>query len=771
MMSRKNIFLFLMLLTFKVLAQPSVNIGSWESFISYNNSRALAASDNVIFAANELSISSYNLDDYTLRIYNKITGLSDMGISTIAFNKAYNTLIVAYSNGNLDLMKTGGRVLNKPAIRQNTIITGDKSVKHIFCDSNMVYLSTDFGLVNFDMELEEFGFTTFTPNVKVKASARRGDTLFISSDKGIYSAALSLNLLDFNSWTRSGISNGILNNTYESRSMILMADKLYADVNDTIMVYNNGGWAHLSTLYTENNSTLPFCYSGYENLKMQINPFNTLISISTGSNFSFLLSFDDKLIKQYFDPQQYGNVNDALLDRSTTLWTANDRGMHRLLNTGSVELVSFAGPYTNRISDMAVSNFGSLWCAGATRSLLGPQFDRTGAYRYSNRNWTNFNDLNNTEFSGIYDINSVAVHPKNKSAYFGSLMSGIIRITADDSIQITDALSPGTTLTYATGNAGVTRVAGLAFDEDENLWIANNLTLEPIVLWKKDGTWNSFPFPYGEFSYMDIDRFGNLWLMRRDGQLTVYDPGDDIDDVSDDRHVTLNNSNSNLGGNVTSICADREGIMWVGTTNGLTIYSCNVLEANCPGLRPIVNPDNFNGRLLEAEVVRTIAADGANRKWIGTDNGLFHLDAENYEQLAFYNEENSPLFSNKVTKIAVDGTYGMVYIASEKGLQGLRAEATNAVNFMNRNNVLVFPNPVRPDYDADVAIKNLAEDANVKITDISGNLVFEQRAFGGQAVWNLNNYLGQKAAPGVYLVFVVSEDGTQKLVTKFAVVR
>jgi ligand-binding sensor domain-containing protein len=365
----------------------------------------------------------------------------------------------------------------------------------------------------------------------------------------------------------------------------------------------------------------------------------------------------------------------------------------------------------------------------------------------------------------------VAVHPKNKSAYFGSLMSGIIRITADDSIQITDALSPGTTLTYATGNAGVTRVAGLAFDEDENLWIANNLTLEPIVLWKKDGTWNSFPFPYGEFSYMDIDRFGNLWLMRRDGQLTVYDPGDDIDDVSDDRHVTLNNSNSNLGGNVTSICADREGIMWVGTTNGLTIYSCNVLEANCPGLRPIVNPDNFNGRLLEAEVVRTIAADGANRKWIGTDNGLFHLDAENYEQLAFYNEENSPLFSNKVTKIAVDGTYGMVYIASEKGLQGLRAEATNAVNFMNRNNVLVFPNPVRPDYDADVAIKNLAEDANVKITDISGNLVFEQRAFGGQAVWNLNNYLGQKAAPGVYLVFVVSEDGTQKLVTKFAVVR
>ena len=767
----KNIFLLLLLFSLNAFSQPSVNIGSWESFISYNNARAVTASENTIFAANELSVSSYNIDDYTLSIYNKITGLSDMGISTIAFNKAYNTLLIAYSNGNIDLMKTGGRVVNKPAIKQNTIITGDKSIKHIFCDSNMIYFSTDFGLVNFDMELEEFGFTTFTPNVKVKASARMGNSLFISTNNGIYSAPLSVNLLDFNNWTRSGTNNGILNDIYDSQSMILMSGNLYADVNDTVMVYNGTVWSHLNTLYTEDNTNRPFCYSGYANLKMQLNPFNTLISISTGSNFCFLLSFDGKLIKQYFEPLQVGNVNDAILDRNTTLWSANDLGLHRVLNTGNAELVSFSGPQSNRISDMAVSSNGSLWCAGSTRSLLGPQFDRTGAYRYINRDWTNFNEGNNVELSGIFDINSLAVHPKNKSAYFGSLMSGVIRITDDDSIQIIDALTPGTTLSYAIGNAGVTRVAGLAFDEDENLWIANNLTLEPIVLWKKDGTWNSFPFSYSEFSYMDIDRFGNLWLMRRDGQVTVYDPGDDIDDAADDRNITLSSSNSNLGGNVTSICADREGIMWVGTSNGITIFSCDVFGTNCPGLRPIINPDNFNGRLLEAEVVRTIAADGANRKWIGTDNGLFHLDADNYEQLAFYNEENSPLFSNKVTKIAVDGTYGLVYITTEKGLQGLRGEATNAPNFMNRSNVIVFPNPVRPNYDAELAIRNLAEDANVKITDISGNLVFEQRAFGGQAVWNLHNYLGQKAAPGVYLVFVVNDDGTQKLVTKFTVVR
>jgi hypothetical protein len=420
---------------------------------------------------------------------------------------------------------------------------------------------------------------------------------------------------------------------------------------------------------------------------------------------------------------------------------------------------------------MAVSDKGIFWCAGGQRSLVGPVFDRTGFYRYGNRTWKNFNEKLIPELFNTYDINSIAIHPKTRAAYFGSLMSGIIRVTTTDSIEIIDKNTPGTTLEYATGNPGVTRVAGLAFDEDENLWITNNLTLNPVVVLKKDGSWLSFPLSYNELSYVVIDRYNNKWIMRRDGQLTIYDSGDDIDDASDDRNITISSANSNLGGTVTSIVADREGAIWVGTNNGLTIYNCNVFDGNCPGLRPVINPDNFNGRLLEAENVRTIAVDGANRKWVGTDNGLFLLDPETYEQIDFFNEENSPLFGNRVLKVAVDGSSGMVYIASEKGLQGYRAEATDGKSFMNKQEVLVFPNPVRPEVEGTVAIKNLAEDANVKITDLSGNLVFEQTAFGGQAVWDCNNYLGQPAMAGVYLVFVVSKDGTQKLATKFVIVR
>ena len=175
--------------------------------------------------------------------------------------------------------------------------------------------------------------------------------------------------------------------------------------------------------------------------------------------------------------------------------------------------------------------------------------------------------------------------------------------------------------------------------------------------------------------------------------------------------------------------------------------------------------------MLEAENIKTIAVDGANRKWIGTSNGAFLIDPETYEQILFFNEENSPLFSNQIIKIAVDGFYGMVYFATDKGLQGYRAEATDGKSFMNKNEVYVYPNPVRPDFDGPLSIKNLAEDVNVKITDISGNLVFEQTSYGGQAVWDCNDYLGRPVSSGVYLVFVVNDDGSQKLVTKFVLIR
>ena len=77
-----------------------------------------------------------------------------------------------------------------------------------------------------------------------------------------------------------------------------------------------------------------------------------------------------------------------------------------------------------------------------------------------------------------------------------------------------------------------------------------------------------------------------------------------------------------------------------------------------------------------------------------------------------------------------------------------------------------YPNPIKPNFIGDISIKGLAENVNVKITDISGNLVAETSSNGGFATWNGRNFSGSKVATGVYLVFAANKDGSKSIVGK-----
>ena len=59
----------------------------------------------------------------------------------------------------------------------------------------------------------------------------------------------------------------------------------------------------------------------------------------------------------------------------------------------------------------------------------------------------------------------------------------------------------------------------------------------------------------------------------------------------------------------------------------------------------------------------------------------------------------------------------------------------------------------------------------MKITDISGSLIYETRALGGQALWNGKSFNGTKVATGIYLVFVRDEKGNEKTVGKILITK
>jgi ligand-binding sensor domain-containing protein len=230
----------------------------------------------------------------------------------------------------------------------------------------------------------------------------------------------------------------------------------------------------------------------------------------------------------------------------------------------------------------------------------------------------------------------------------------------------------------------------------------------------------------------------------------------------------MGTQSGNLPSNdVYCLSKDKNGAIWVGTGRGIAIMTCADLAAtgNCSAYLPIIQQDNFAGYLFQDEQVNTIAIDGANRKWVGSLNGVWLVSEDGETIIEHFNTTNSPLPGNHIYKIAIDPVTGEVYFATEKGLMSWHGTATEGT-IMQKDSVLIFPNPVPPAFGGTIAIRGLAQNALVKITDISGRLVFQTRALGGQAIWNGSDYTGHRPQSGVYLVFATSEEGGEHLVTK-----
>ncbi len=133
------------------------------------------------------------------------------------------------------------------------------------------------------------------------------------------------------------------------------------------------------------------------------------------------------------------------------------------------------------------------------------------------------------------------------------------------------------------------------------------------------------------------------------------------------------------------------------------------------------------------------------------------------------NSTNSPILSNSVTSVTVDNKTGEVWFGTSKGIQSIRGDATKGGEEFGK--VYSFPNPVRENFTGNVTITGLMRDTEIRITDISGNLVYRTVSDGGMATWDLKTYNEKRVSTGVYLVFCASSDGSKACVTKMLVIK
>ncbi|HZV69885.1 MAG TPA: two-component regulator propeller domain-containing protein [Saprospiraceae bacterium] len=749
--------------------QGDLHIGQWSELLPYNIGSSVTQSPTRVYYGTEFGLISIRKDDSSsVDFFSKVDGLSDVGPSWIRYHNGLKTLVIGYKNGNIDLLDSSG-TSNVNDILRSSSIQGDKAIKNIYTDdSQLAYLSTPFGLVILDLVTRQFRSTIFT------SSPAHGFAIFqskyyLSTDNGLYVFdPASGNIIEnFNQWEKIIIPG--IPAIYSSEAVAVFHDQLYFGAKGDLYRLD-----HLDSVwYHVDNNTVSFISPEGQNL---------MVGFRCGDCLGKVLFFNEGVFWHEAGIYCIARPAYAIEDEKGRVWYADMFPDFRMAQNhfATCELLQFESPYSGNVSEMDVHE-GILYVAtGGVSESYNYLGNKDGFFSYDRLHWTTYNQFNYPEFAAhqLENFFRILHHPTENKLYVGSYYGGLLEYDFEN-FKFYDTAN--SSLQGAVGDESRERVSGLAFDQQNNLWVTNYLAPRPLSVLKTDGTWKSFDFPCSTItnvSQVVVDHRGYKWIMlySKSAGIVVYDDGGTIDDESDDRCIQLGSSNTAIPSNsVNCLAVDLDGDIWVGTAEGPVVFDggADIFDGH-EGSRIKVEQDGVLNYLLGEETVYAIAVDGANRKWFGTGSGVFVQSPAGNEEVASYTTSNSPLLNNRIIDIAIDQNNGVVYIATVGGIMSVRTDAVTG-EAIHSDNVYAWPNPVRPDYDGLIAIRGLARDAVVKITDIRGQVLYETKSLGGQAVWDGKDLNGQQASTGVYLVFsTAASDGFNKpdaLVTKILVVK
>jgi streptogramin lyase len=761
-------------LTLSLLAQ-NAGVGQWRDHLPYNSFIAVTETPDKIYGATPYAVLTYDKNDELIERYTKINGLSDIEISDIRYSAETQTVVLAYTNTNIDLFK-GNLIVNIPDIKRKPIL-GNKVINRVSFRGDFAYLSCGFGIVVLDVMKEEIADTWYIgPNgsqINVLDFTHNDTSFFAATEEGIFYASVDhANLADFSAWSRMydapyAYKEYFLIENYAGNIIGVLSEGSGIE-KDSIVFFNGSEWDYIPK-------------DGFNNVRnMQANNGKLVISFDWAARV-----YNEGLEVDYaiwtYDPGT-PNVNDAINGMvEGDVWIADNlRGLARTWNDGwDNMLINPGGPGSASVFSMTAAE-NNVWVApGGYTNTWNPRYINEGAFRFSNESWKNFNGSNTSALQPIRDIVTIAVNPANiNEAYLGVFRNdvGLVEMMGDEAVESYTAENSELQEWVA---AGTIATVGTGFDSKGGLWILCSGAEKLLAEKKSDDTWASYSLG-GSASSVDcsklfVDSYNQKWVIFRHTNsnpnfIAVYD-----ETMPPNQTTRLLRGETGVGNipgtQVFSIAQDLDGEVWIGTDEGIGIFyspSTILSSTDYDAVRPLVNFDGYVQYLLETEVVTAIAVDGDNRKWIGTDrSGVFLLSPDGSEQLFHFTVDNSPLFSNQVIDIVINAD-GEVFIGTANGI--IAYKGTASAPSESYSDVYAYPNPVKDGYDGWIAVKGLMQDTDVKITDIDGNLIYSTRSEGGQAVWNGKNFDGKKARPGVYLVFAATADGSETVVTKILII-
>lgn len=763
----------------------------WEGHFSYYDIKDVTQGNNIVYAAAENAIFSYDLDTFEIKTITTLNGLSGEVISTIHYSEVYNLLIVGYQNGLINIYSE----INEDVLQVVDILNkanidpGDKRINHFNEHNGVIFISTDYGISVYDLERLEFGDTYFVGNggsqVIVSQTTIFGDYIYAAcqNSRGLIKALVNSDqLIDYQVWSTIATGNFIAVEKVENTLFAVRSNKIIYSVENDV----------LNQLFT------------YVDIPNDVRASNNNLLVTTKKNV-FVYDFNFNLISNI------GLHLDFETEYSSSIFVNNEVfiGTKNIVNLGktgfgvlkvSIDDLSIfteihpQGPLLNSLFSIELFN-GDLWGVSGGYSVsynFNGGLPRTGISHFKNDEWINirYDSINNVIDEPRF-LSHIAVNPLDtEQVYISSYYSGLIEIKDNQAIFLHDESNSTLDPFVSVFNLTLTSY----YDRDGALWVTNGRVDSPLNKFI-NGQWNSYDFTSLIDDPLTNLGFSNIVQDENSNTLFFGSLGYGIIGFNENNgNPLIKNLSEENGADLPSsyvraIALDNRNQLWLGLDKGLRVVfnTSNFFTNDNVEAQPIIIlEDGIPKELLEQQFISDIKVDGSNNKWIATIGaGLFYFSSNGQETIYHFTKDNSPLPSNNINDVSIDNQNGLVYIATDRGLLSFSSGSSSPQESLA--DAFIYPNPVRPKFDIvgdKVKIKDISENVNIKITDIEGNLVAEAESRtnlrhnnynleidGGTAYWNGKNLANNIVASGVYLVMISDLDTFETRVLKLMVVR
>ena len=769
-------------------AQENRPVSTWKDYFPYSEVLEVITGsdlqgDVVAYGRTEFAVFQVHSKTNFVTRYSQVQGLSQSNPTAIGLYEPSETLLIGYSNGNLDLVTSAG-TFNMPDILNSNLI-GDKGIRGIFVIEDFAYLACAFGVVVIDLdkfEVKDTWYITGSSDLReVLDVDLNGEKWIVCTDAGVFEAPISHPFLSSSeAWTRW-------------EDLPESADSFVSELvffGDRTLVHLGEGPLSMLWKWTEQWGWELF--QGWPpegDALWGLDVHNDTLLIG-GCCGIVQIDSNENLIPPNNALGSWMQIRDVAYDKSGEIWIASRIGgllRHVYdITEGSLENGIFApkGPPTADVRKIDCWNANLWFATGGVDAAWDGNYNSAGIHGLVDGNWVSVEDgEGENDIPGIRDYIAVSIDPTNPNhVMLGSYEEGLIEVLDGEMVGLYNSSNS----TISEGNFGGslrTGVSGVDFDKNGNLWFSNSFSDTPLQVRLANGTFIPMDLggaigPTDNVADVMVTRDGYVWvILPRGGGLLVFDPNGTPEITTDDdwRFLSTDLEEGNLPSNwVYSLEEDLDGEIWIGTGSGPAIFyrSASLFEndSETTASQILIKQDGNYQYLLATETVTATIIDGGNRKWLGTSgSGVYVLSNDGLTIEHQFSTENSPLPSNNILDIAINQANGEVFIATSRGTISYLGEATNWDSEMS--NIFVFPNPVEAGYEGVITVDGLDFETTVHVTDASGRLVAKVESMGGRAVWDGRFDSGLLAPYGVYLIFAVDRDGKTSGTTKLAITR